>query len=132
MKVILDTNVIISAFLTRGLPGQVIIKCLKDHQVFISPWIIDEVKKVLRKKFSVKKNDLNALLMFIDLEFDKVSPKEPLPKVCQDKNDNNLLMLADFISAKALVTGDKDLLILKKYKKTLILTPRDFYRKYLV
>jgi len=132
MKIVLDTNVVLSTFLTQGMSSLVVEKCLKEHRVYISNWIKKEVKGNLRKeKFHFTKNEIEATLKFINSACLTVEPEGKLPNSCRDKDDNNLLLLADYVSARALITGDNDLLTLKKYKKTLILTPRDFYQKYL-
>lgn len=132
MKIIFDTNVILSAFLTQGMSWRVFEKCLDEHEVFISDWIIKEVREKLTKKFKVPKEEVDKALKFIKSNFFVVVPKGNKPKKSRDEDDNNLLLLADFISAKALITGDKDLLTLKKYKKTTILNPTKFYQKYLL
>lgn len=131
MKVVFDTNVILSAFLTQGVSSRILLKCLEEYEVYISGWIIEEIKEKLENKFKIKKTDIKEFLEFIKDTFLIVEPRGKLPNKSRDKDDNNLLLLAEYVSAKVLVTGDNDLLVLKKYKKTRILNPRDFYRKYL-
>lgn len=51
--------------------------------------------------------------------------------VCRDPNDNFLLALAKDAGADFLITGDKDLLVIGKFEKTIICTLTDFIEKYL-
>lgn len=53
------------------------------------------------------------------------------PSLCRDPKDNFLLGLSEISKADYLITGDNDLLILKKYKKTEIITIKEFERKYI-
>lgn len=132
MKIVLDTNIILSAFLTQGASWRVVEKCLEEHEIYVSEWIIKEVKEKLEKKFKVGRRDIEETLQFIRSAFLVVNPKGKAPKISRDKDDNNLLWLADFVSAKVLITGDSDLLILKRYKNTKILNPKNFHQKYLL
>jgi len=58
MKIVFDTNVLLSAFATHGLSYRVLDICLDKHELYISKWIIDEVTEKLRTKFSVDKKDI--------------------------------------------------------------------------
>jgi len=51
-------------------------------------------------------------------------------RVALDKDDNNILYLAQYIDADLIITGDKDLLELKIIKKSMIINPRTFMEKY--
>ncbi|MCL4550295.1 MAG: putative toxin-antitoxin system toxin component, PIN family [Bacteroidetes bacterium] len=52
-----------------------------------------------------------------------ISPSE----ICRDKDDNNILETAVAAKANVIISGDKDLLVLKKYKNISIISPREFY-----
>jgi putative PIN family toxin of toxin-antitoxin system len=47
--------------------------------------------------------------------------------ICRDKNDDIIISLADTVKAPYLITGDNDLLELKKFKNTRIVIPREFW-----
>jgi len=130
MKVVIDTNVILSSLITQGMAHRVVEKCLEDHDLFISDWVIREVAEKLTEKFKVKKSDVKETVRFIKSTFVLIKPEGKLPTKCKDKDDNNLLLLAGSIDADVMITGDKDLLVIKKYKSTIILTPRDFYQQF--
>ena len=88
---------------------------------------IEVVKRPKFKKFFSKK-DVGQLLDIFDqyAELIKVNSKID---ICRDKNDNFLLSLAVDEKADFLVTGDKDLLVIKKIKKTQIITFRNLVEK---
>jgi putative PIN family toxin of toxin-antitoxin system len=130
MKIVFDTNVLLSAFATHGLSYRVLDICLDKHELYISKWIIDEVTEKLRTKFSVDKKDILKALRFIESEFILAKPTGIMPNKCRDIDDNNVLHLAEFCGAQIIITGDKDLLILKTYKEIQIINPRGFIEEH--
>ena len=128
MKIILDTNVIISAFISQGLANRLFEKCLENHEIFISDWIEDEVLEKFNTKFIIPKEMLHKIKNYLQNYFQKVViNKEDIPDICRDKDDNNILALAENINANIIITGDKDLLVLKKYKNIEIIDPRKIF-----
>ncbi len=132
MKIVFDTNVILSAFLTEGITHRVFNDCILNHRIYISDFIVNELKRVLVSKFEVNAEDLKEFADFIDSNLTMVKPLNVLPDICRDDSDNNILQLADFIIADCIISGDKDLVIMKQYKKIRILSPRDYFNEYLV
>ena len=132
MKIVIDTNVILSAFLTEGITHRVFNDCIINHSIYVSEFIENELKRVLISKFEVKEKDVNELINFIDSNLSLVKPLNLIPDVCRDEADNYILQLADFIKADIIISGDKDLLTLKQFKKIRILSPRDYFNEYLV
>jgi putative PIN family toxin of toxin-antitoxin system len=130
MKIVFDTNVILSAFLTQGLSARVLDICIGLHKLYISPWIINEVNEVLRSKFTLQEKQLVRVNKFIKDEFHFINPSGAAPLICRDPDDNNILHIAEFIKADILITGDKDLLSLKEYLNTKIINPRQFMEQY--
>ena len=130
MKIVFDTNVILSALITQGLSSRILDICIDKHEIFISPWILKEVIEKLDKKFKVKNSEISKVEIFLRNVCKVIYPTAELPNVCRDKDDNNILQLADFVSADLIITGDNDLLILKKYKEAKIINPREFMRNY--
>ncbi len=126
MKIVIDTNVYLSAFLTHGLSSRVLDICIDRHEIFISQWIIAEIKDKLRTKFKVKHQDIIRTINFIKSITVKIKPTGNLPNISRDKDDNNILHLAEHINADIIITGDKDLLLLKKFMNTIIINPRDY------
>ncbi len=130
MKIVFDTNVILSALITQGLSSRVLDICIDKHVLFVSSWIIDEVIEKLNVKLNIPSTEIERISSFIHNVFNNVNPKGTLPSICRDKDDNNILLLAQDVAADVIITGDKDLLILKKYLDTHIISPRQFIEYY--
>ena len=105
MKVVFDSNVIISALVTHGLASRVFDICLDEHSLLISDWIINEVTEKLEVKFNIKHGETKRVKSYLNKAFIKVDPAGVRPDVCRDKEDNNLLHLAEFAKADVIITG---------------------------
>lgn len=132
MKIVFDTNVILSAFLTEGITHRVFNDCVINHEIYISEFIVNELKRVLIRKFDVKAEDIKEFTNFIDSNLNSVKPVNVMPNICRDETDNNILQLADFVKADIIISGDKDLLTLKQFKEIKIISSRDYFNEYLV
>jgi uncharacterized protein len=130
MKIVFDTNVILSALITQGLSSRVLDICIDKHQLFISPWIINEVLLKLDVKMHAQKSEIDRVHAFLDNIFNKIIPEGSMPTICRDADDNNILLLAQTTMADLIITGDNDLLSLNKYFETQIISPRQFIEKY--
>lgn len=122
----LDTNIFISAFVFRGKAAAVFDHCALREEMFVSQWILDELAQKLRSKFNTDEQDILEILSLIAEKSRLIQPHTPLPSVCRDPDDNNILQLAESIQADFLITGDKDLLVLDAYQGTRIVAPAQF------
>lgn len=126
MRVVIDANVIISSLITSGLSQQVVNVCMDDHDIFLSRALMDEVFRFFAKKRKLSPEEKVGVTKFLKELGTLLVPRGDGPSVCRDKDDNHVLHLAETCRARALITGDQDLLVLKRFKATLILTPRQF------
>ena len=131
MKIIFDTNVLISAFVFKGFSQTVYDFCVINYTLFISEWILEKLEEKLRVKFEIPEDKIINTLYLVKEKSAIEQPLIPVPNICRDEDDNNILQLADSISANFIITGDKDLLVFKKYKSTEIITPREFYERFI-
>jgi putative PIN family toxin of toxin-antitoxin system len=126
MKIVLDANVIIAAFATRGLCESIMEVCLSDHKILLCDELLEEILKNLRLKIKLSDkivHDISDLLM------EQASMIDPVPlsqDICRDSDDVKILGLAVAANANYIVTGDKDLLVLKEFQGIPILNPRAF------
>ena len=127
-KVILDTNIIISALGIHGKPRE-ILSLILDNQIqgVISSVLLAELEDVVNKKFPLLSSDLEKTKKQIRKKFKMVNPKQTV-KILQDIDDNRVLEAAMTGKCSYIVTGDSDLLILKTFHQIKILTPNDFLR----
>ena len=128
-KVIIDTNVFISGIIYGGNPEKVLRLFAQNRiTLLISPETTEELVSKLYH-FELEKDSIDDLLYLLNERATKVISKEKV-KISRDKKDNIFLELANSGGADYLVTGDKDLLIIKQYKKTVILNPKDFFEMF--
>jgi putative PIN family toxin of toxin-antitoxin system len=127
MKIILDTNVIIAAFATRGLCSAVFELCLDRFEVVLSEDILKETSTHLNGKIKLPLAKCDSIVSYLRGHCYISEIDDPDESVCRDKNDLHILGLAQHSSAAYIITGDKDLLELIQYKNTKIVTLREFW-----
>ena len=114
MRLVLDTNVIISALVFDGLPEKLLISTLSGaHELVLSQYIIGETTRILESRFEVHPTNLNLLQQL--LHESEVVYFEPFLHVITDEPDNRILETAIKGGATYLVTGDKLILSLGQY-----------------
>ena len=129
MKILLDANVIVSAFGTQGLCSEVFAYCLSEHEIVISDFIIEEIIKSLEKDFGVPPKKAKEHKKFLSSELKTVVPLSVSSGICRDPNDLKILGTAWADKVDVVVTGDKHLLELKEFKGAVILTVREFWER---
>lgn len=131
IKVVFDTNVWISIFMEKRLRDEYFV-VKQNFVVYISEDIGLEVSKVLQykkvseilRKTGITKRDV---LRILTGNSKKVEPSLKVHAVNEDAEDNKILECALAARADIIVSGDKHLLQIGKFKKTRILTPREFF-----
>ena len=129
MRVVLDSNVIIAAFASRGLCSEVFEVCLSGHSIVTSEHILSEVKTNLIKKIRLPESIVKDKMEYLRDEAERVNPSELTDSPCRDKDDNIIIGTALSGNAEFIITGDEDLLVLKTYKGIDIITPREFWSR---
>lgn len=125
--VVLDTNVFISGLLWGGNPKKVIEQWLEEEYTFaISPYLAHEILTTYMR-FENSPENIEKLTLYLTTKTRRVLPKRKVT-VCRDPKDNQILDLCLASGADYLITGDKDLLTLKHYKQTIIVTPAQFLK----
>lgn len=128
MKVVLDTNVLVAAFLTEGICYKILVRARKKrYHLVLSPDIITEFEDVLLRKFSLSKSELSDVRNLLSEAASEICREVyPIEPTSRDPNDDKILACASASQADYLVTGDEDLLVIKQYGRTKILSPKDF------
>jgi uncharacterized protein len=124
MRVVVDSNVWVSAFRFGGVSEKVIEALIIEDEIYHSQYIQEELMRVLANKFLYKPNDLDIVSKELNRVSTFATPKGFAPTICRDPADNQILHLCQYLAAEILVTGDKDLLILHPFNQTQILSPR--------
>ena len=127
-KVILDTNILISAVGFGGKPREILNLALKNQiRAFTSPTLLAELEDVIHKKFPILSDDFTRLTRQIKKKFKTARPKKTI-KVLKDTDDNRVLEAAIEGNCDYIITGDSELLDLKVYRKIKIVTPDQFLK----
>ncbi len=110
MKVMLDTNILVSAFVFKSKKmNELIYKLSVEHEIVICSYTIEELKELVDTKFKVTQKDLDEFLK--DFPFILVySPTTVENKLFEirDKNDYIILHTAIIENVDVFITGDKD------------------------
>ncbi len=127
MRVCLDTNVLVSAFATRGLSADVLNLILAEHQFVVGETVLSELERILAQKLKVPAETVEETLAFLQTQAVVVSHAPPLGFKIRDEDDEPVLAEAIEGLTEVLVTGDKDLLVVAAKAPIRILTPRGFW-----
>lgn len=128
MKIVLDANVVVAAFASRGLCEAILELCLDSHEIVLSEHLLREIHGALVRKVKVPRKAADQIIRLLRDNSIVVEPEKLPADVCRDVEDVPILGLALAAGADCIVTGDKDLLLLKKFRSIPILTPGDFSR----
>lgn len=127
MKIILDTNILISASLFGGLSADILEYCFERDDIYISEFILEEYKRILIHKFEAPENTILSNIKSFSENFQLIEPENEIPNFCKDKDDNSICQVAEYIQADYIITGDKEFQSLAQFKNTKILSPREFW-----
>jgi len=127
VKVYLDTNVLVSAFATRGLCADVLRHILAEHELLTGEVNLRELSRVLLDCLHVPQNTIEAIDAFLRGHEVVPSPEKKLDLPVRDPDDAWVLASAVASNADVMVTGDRDLLELAENSPVRILDPRGFW-----
>jgi putative PIN family toxin of toxin-antitoxin system len=126
MRVLIDSNVLVSALVNPGASRRLLFHLLDEHTVVSSVEILAELEGVLsREKFSFTKSQVDEYLSLIASISTIVDVGEPPRVVEGDPDDDVVLATANYGRADYIVTGDRHLLRLGEYDKTKIVSVRE-------
>lgn len=134
-KVIIDTNVFVSALIQNSFPRKIVYDLLFEKKITacLSMSLLEEYVDVLyRPKFSRYKNFFlraESVISFVKKESVMYSPKIKL-NIISDESDNKIVELADESDADFIITGNTNDFTFSQYKNTKILNPHDYWIYY--
>lgn len=132
MRIMTDTNVIISAILfPKSQTTKVIQNVTEDHTLVLCSHIIDELQEIFDRKFKDKSHLLDMFLSKLSFEL-VYTPADinsaSYPNI-RDKEDLPIFVSALLSDVDILITGDKDFFELE-INKPEIISPRDYLDRY--
>lgn len=128
MRVLLDANVIVATFATKGTCHEVYQACLDRHTLLTSATILDEARRILISKIKGLPGDVGDHLGMLQIRAVSVTPSVVSLSACRDAGDLHVLGAAAAGRADLIITGDDDLLELREFRGMRIIRPGDALR----
>ena len=128
MKLLLDTNVLVAALVSRGVCSDLLEHCVRHHVVISSQPLLDELRDVLTRKFRQRAADVRSTVRLFAETFSLVTPRALEPPACRDRDDDVVLATAVAGECVAIVSGDQDLLVLDPFHGVRVLAPAAFWK----
>ena len=133
MRVVVDTNVLISGIFFGGPPAE-ILKAWRDSALkfVVSSQILEEYYEVC-ERLSLRYPDIEITqILALIIQNSQVVKAPPLPKpVSSDPDDDKFLACAIASDTKIIISGDSDLLNVSGYENIRVFTPREFAGEYI-
>ncbi len=131
MKMLFDTNVLISAFISfkkSSICYEIIDHAIEEHELYYTTFIIGEFKRVFKEDFHYPESVIDEFAKFITRFFTKGNTANTVEEISRDSKDDQVLADAVTNDIDIIVTGDKDLLELQNYRGIKIILPRDYWK----
>ena len=130
MRVVLDTNVLVSALIGHGKPRRLLAKLLEGHEIVSSKQMLAELEDVLsRGRFGFTRRQINKFLSIMARGSTLAMAMECPEIISEDPDDDVVLATALEGRAGYVVSGDRHLLKLKEYKGIMIVPVSDMLKK---
>ncbi len=135
MKVILDTNVLVSGIYFGGVPGQIVDAWSEDVlSLVLTPGILEEYARVghdMAARYPDGRKAFASMLEILAVH-SRILNASPLPsRVSSDPDDDKFLAAAVASGVRVLISGDRHLLDVSGWRGIEVLTPRQFVRQHL-
>jgi len=134
MRVVLDTNVLISAVISTGVPHDVVVAGYDgEFQLIVSEATVTEFRETLRKypdRFGLTDEEIRTEVETLQYFAEFVDPDETITAVEDDPDDDKFIEAAVAGNAQYLVSGDEHLLAVDSFRDIEIITPRTFYERF--
>ncbi len=130
MRIVVDTNVLVSALIGHGKPRQLLVELLERHEVVTSRQMLAELADVLsREKFvEVDKSHVNTFLSALASKAILVTIRHHFDTISEDPDDDIVLSTAYDGKATYIVSGDRHLLDLRKFRGVEIVGVKEMFQ----
>jgi putative PIN family toxin of toxin-antitoxin system len=127
LRVFLDTNVLVSAFATRGLCADVVRQVLAEHTLVTGEVVLRELRRVLRTRLRLPARRVEEIERFLREQEVIPKPGKPSETAVRDPDDASVLASAEVGKVDVLLTNDRDLLDVAEKASVNIVDPRAFW-----
>lgn len=128
MRLVLDTNVLVAAFIAHGACHEVLEHCALHHDIVLSESLLDEFQSVLTREFGFARSEAAEAAALLRSRAVVIQPARLPERVCRDADDDKVLAAALAGDCTCIVTGDHDLLDLGEYRSIAIVSPNAYFR----
>jgi len=130
MRVVLDTNILISAIVFGGNPRKLLEAILRgEPKLFLSDYILNELSGVLqRPKFGFPPDVIRSIIAELNAIGNIVTPSVRIRKIKEDPSDNRILECAVEANADYIISGDTHLLNQKVYRNVKVISPAEYLK----
>lgn len=132
MRIVLDTNVLISDVFFGGFPRKILSSIInKQLTACATTGIIDEYEEIVQEMIDRKQGHINRTILTPLIKAMEIIEPVTHIEMFRDPDDDKFLECAKDSHVLYIVSGDKDLLIIENYENIRIVTEKDFCEKYL-
>lgn len=128
MRIVLDTNVLIAAFIAHGTCNEVFEHVIRYHTLVTSDFIWQEFREKLSDKFKFDKEEVEEAVRLLMSRMKIINPILLKTPICKDADDDNILAAGISGNCDCIITGDKELLELNKFGDIDLLKPSNFWK----
>lgn len=135
IKIVLDTNNLVSAQINKKGASSKIFKLFEQGKILLytSSFQLQELKRVLnyqriRKKYRLTEKQIKTIIKVIAKHAHKVYPSKTPQLIKKDPDDNQILAIAKEGKVNFIISGDKHLLAIRKFKNIPIITAKEFLK----
>ena len=131
MRIVIDTNVLISGVFFGGYPRKILSSVVSQKiMACATAEIINEYQEIVQEMIDRKQGHLDKAILTPLINAMEIIEPITHVEICRDPDDNKFLGCAKDSQALYIVSGDKDLLVIEEYENIQIMTAKEFYEKY--
>ena len=133
MKIVVDTNVLISGVFFGGFPRKILSSIVEKRiSAVATTEIVDEYEEIVQEMVSRKQGHLNREILAPLIGALEMIERVSDIQISRDPDDDKFINCAKDARALYIVSGDKDLLVLRQYENIQIVTAKEFCERYLI
>jgi putative PIN family toxin of toxin-antitoxin system len=132
MKIVIDTNVLISGVFFGGYPRK-ILSAIVDGilSATATTEIVEEYVEIVQEMIERKQGHLSLDILIPLIDKMEIIESVTHVSICRDPDDDKFIGCAKDANALYIVSGDKDLLVLKQFENIQIVTAKEFCERYM-
>lgn len=132
MRIVVDTNVLISGVFFGGFPRKILRASVEGRvRACASMEILNEYQEIIREMVRRKQGNIDvSILNPLIRSMEVIEPASKI-EICRDPDDDKFINCARDAQAMYIVSGDKDLLVIQQFENISIVTAKEFCERYL-